>query len=119
MPTRAELLADHFMHCAGIAAVVVEADGTIVAVDDVSAQSSQALQDHAGVLIRSEPTTIAGVRALTSYVAGLRQWEVPADDGWHQVLLGKANQGLSPSPQRNGRRLTAAGHRWRCLWAGG
>ncbi|MCK1424583.1 MULTISPECIES: hypothetical protein [unclassified Bradyrhizobium] len=56
----------HFMHCAGIAAVVVEADGTIVAVDDVSAQSSQALQDHAAVLIRLEPTTIGGVMALTS-----------------------------------------------------
>lgn len=54
------------MHCAGIAAVVVEADGTIVAVDDVSAQSSQALQDHAAVLIRLEPTTIGGVMALTS-----------------------------------------------------
>ncbi|WFT95080.1 hypothetical protein QA633_43705 [Bradyrhizobium barranii] len=58
------------------------------AADAVSGERSQALHGHAAVLIRSEPTTIAGVNALIHYVAGLRQWEVPADDGWHQVLLG-------------------------------
>ncbi|WP_354124585.1 hypothetical protein [Bradyrhizobium sp. LA6.10] len=58
------------------------------AADAVSGERSQALHRHAAVLIRSEPTTIAGVNVLIHYVAGLRQWEVPADDGWHQVLLG-------------------------------
>lgn len=36
MSTRAELLADHFIRSAGIAAVAVEADGAIVATDVVS-----------------------------------------------------------------------------------
>ncbi|MDH2341523.1 hypothetical protein [Bradyrhizobium sp. SSUT77] len=58
------------------------------AADAVSGERSHALHCHAAVLIRSEPTTIAGVNALIHYVGGLRQWEVPADDGWHQVLLG-------------------------------
>jgi len=37
MPTRAELLADHFIKCAGIAAVYVDAGGAIGALDDVGA----------------------------------------------------------------------------------
>jgi len=36
MPTRAERLADHFIRCAGIAGVYVDADGAIGAVDHVS-----------------------------------------------------------------------------------
>lgn len=39
------------------------------------------------MLIRSTPTTMAGVIALTRYVAGLREWELPDDDAWHRVFL--------------------------------
>ncbi|WP_247554915.1 hypothetical protein [Bradyrhizobium sp. 138] len=30
---------------------------------------------------------MAGVIALTRYVAGLREWELPDDDAWHRVFL--------------------------------
>jgi hypothetical protein len=43
MPTRAELLADHFIRSAGIAGVAVEADGTIVPVDAVSLFDNRAV----------------------------------------------------------------------------
>lgn len=34
---------------------------------------------------QSQPRS--GVIALTRYVAGLREWELPDDDAWHRVFL--------------------------------
>ncbi|WGD51248.1 hypothetical protein QA641_38145 [Bradyrhizobium sp. CB1650] len=57
------------------------------AADEISSQRNHALADHANVLIRSRPTTIAGVIALTRYVGSLREWELPDDDAWYRVFL--------------------------------
>ncbi|UWU67731.1 hypothetical protein [Bradyrhizobium sp. NC92] len=57
------------------------------AADEISGQRNLALTEHANVLIRSAPTTIGGVIALTRYVASLREWELPDDDAWYQVFL--------------------------------
>ncbi|RXH26040.1 hypothetical protein XH84_30755 [Bradyrhizobium nanningense] len=57
------------------------------AADEISGQRNLALSEHANVLIRSKPTTIAGAIALTRYVAGLPEWELPDDDAWHRVFL--------------------------------
>lgn len=43
MPTRTELLVDHFIRSAGIAGVAIEADGTVVAVDVVSMFDNRAV----------------------------------------------------------------------------
>ncbi|MCA1438033.1 hypothetical protein I6F33_34530 [Bradyrhizobium sp. BRP20] len=58
------------------------------AADEISSQRTHALAEHANVLIRSTPTTIAGVIALTRYVGSLREWELPDDDAWYRVFLG-------------------------------
>ncbi|MEZ2145363.1 hypothetical protein AAE026_24195 [Bradyrhizobium sp. DN5] len=52
------------------------------AADKISSQRNHVLAEHANVLIRSTPTTIAGVIALTRYVGSLREWELPDDDAW-------------------------------------
>ncbi|MCA1363403.1 hypothetical protein I6F14_23660 [Bradyrhizobium sp. IC3069] len=57
------------------------------AADKISSQRDHALAKHANVLIRSTPTTIAGVIALTRYVGSLREWELPDDDSWYRVFL--------------------------------
>ena len=57
------------------------------AADEISSQRSHALAEHANVLIRSTPTTFAGVIALTRYVGSLREWELPDDDAWYRVFL--------------------------------
>ncbi|MCP3367748.1 MULTISPECIES: hypothetical protein [Bradyrhizobium] len=57
------------------------------AADEISSQRNDALAEHANVLIRSAPTTIAGVIALTRYVGSLREWELPDDDAWYGVFL--------------------------------
>ena len=57
------------------------------AADEISTQRNHALAEHADVLIRSAPTTIAGVIALTRYVGSLREWELPDDDAWYRVFL--------------------------------
>ncbi|MCA1386063.1 MULTISPECIES: hypothetical protein [unclassified Bradyrhizobium] len=58
------------------------------AADEISSQRTHALAEHANVLIRSTPTSIAGVIALTRYVGSLREWELPDDDAWYRVFLG-------------------------------
>jgi hypothetical protein len=66
------------------------------AADAISAERNQALMGHADALIRSIPTTMAGVIALARYVASLDEWQTPGDDreiwdepspSWHQVFL--------------------------------
>ncbi|MDA9504015.1 hypothetical protein CO683_38985 [Bradyrhizobium ottawaense] len=57
------------------------------AADEISSQKNHALAEHANVLIRSRPTTIAGVIALIRYVGSLREWELPDDDAWYGVFL--------------------------------
>ncbi|WP_271608653.1 hypothetical protein [Bradyrhizobium sp. CCBAU 21359] len=57
------------------------------AADEISSQRNHALAEHANVLIRSTPTTIAGVIALIRYVSSLREWELPDDDAWYGVFL--------------------------------
>ncbi|RZM99103.1 hypothetical protein CWO91_36450 [Bradyrhizobium genosp. SA-3] len=57
------------------------------AADKISSQRNHVLAEHANVLIRSTPTTIAGVIALTRYVGSLREWELPDDDAWYRVFL--------------------------------
>lgn len=57
------------------------------AADEISTQRNDALAEHANVLIRSAPTTIAGVIALTRYVGRLREWELPDDDAWYRIFL--------------------------------
>ena len=58
------------------------------AAEAVAEQCSQTLIEHADVLIRSKPTTIAGIVALSRYVGTLGEWQLPDDQGWHQTLLG-------------------------------
>ncbi|MDA9451148.1 MULTISPECIES: hypothetical protein [Bradyrhizobium] len=66
------------------AAASLSADGAeFAAADEVTGQTNLALTEHANVLIRSKPATITGVIALTRYVAGLREWELPDDDAWY------------------------------------
>ncbi|WOH58517.1 hypothetical protein [Bradyrhizobium sp. BWC-3-1] len=56
--------------------------------DKISGERNDALLKHAAAMIRSEPTTMAGIAILLRYAANLDNWQVPADDGWHQVFLG-------------------------------
>ncbi|MCP3392082.1 hypothetical protein NLM27_25160 [Bradyrhizobium sp. CCGB12] len=80
-------LSAHYDAAASVLAKL-EGGSEFDAADEISVQRNLALTEHANVLIRSTPTTIAGVIALTRYVASLRDWELPDDDGWHQVFLG-------------------------------
>ncbi|UWU86162.1 hypothetical protein N2605_06840 [Bradyrhizobium yuanmingense] len=57
------------------------------AADQISCQRNHALGEQANVLIRSRPTTIAGVIALTRYVGSLREWDLPDDDAWYRIFL--------------------------------
>ncbi|KRQ01834.1 hypothetical protein AOQ72_10480 [Bradyrhizobium yuanmingense] len=57
------------------------------AADQISCQRNHALAEQANVLIRSTPTTIAGVIALTRYVGSLREWDLPDDDAWYRIFL--------------------------------
>lgn len=80
-------LSAHYDAAASVSAKLE--DGTeFAAADEISGQKNLALTEHANVLIRSTPATIAGVIALTRYVAGLREWELPDDDAWYRVFLG-------------------------------
>jgi hypothetical protein len=62
------------------------------AAEEITAERCYALLDHASALIRSEPTTIAGVIGLTRYVGSLEEWQTPADRSdrweasWHQAF---------------------------------
>ncbi|WP_246709128.1 MULTISPECIES: hypothetical protein [Bradyrhizobium] len=47
------------------------------AADEISCQRNHALAEQGNVLIRSTPTTIAGVIALTRYVGSLQEWDLP------------------------------------------
>jgi hypothetical protein len=58
------------------------------AADEISAERRDALAEYAAVLIGSAPTTMAGITALIRYVASLGEWQLPADEDWHQVFLG-------------------------------
>lgn len=58
------------------------------AAEKVTSERSDALDRHTKVLFHSQPTTIAGVIALTRYVAGLGLGQVPDDVWWPQVFLG-------------------------------
>ncbi|MGY4629927.1 hypothetical protein [Bradyrhizobium sp. USDA 4486] len=69
----------------------LEDGAELAAADEVTGQTNLALREHANVLIRSKPATIAGVIALTRYVAGLREWELPDDsDGADAMTLAHA-----------------------------
>jgi len=57
------------------------------AADEISCQRNRALAEHGNVLIRSTPTTIAGVIALTRYVGSLQEWDLPDDDAWYRTFL--------------------------------
>ncbi|MDA9426178.1 hypothetical protein [Bradyrhizobium sp. CCBAU 53380] len=57
------------------------------AADQISCQRNHALAEQANVLIRSTPTTIAGVIALTRYIGSLREWDLPDDDAWYRIFL--------------------------------
>ncbi|OPY96783.1 hypothetical protein A5906_01025 [Bradyrhizobium sacchari] len=79
-------LSAHYDVAASVSAKL--ADGAeFAAADEISVERNLALTEHANVLIRSAPTTIAGAIALIRYVAGLREWELPDDDAWHRVFL--------------------------------
>jgi hypothetical protein len=64
------------------------------AAEEITAERCHALLEHADALIRSEPTTIAGVIGLTRYVGSLEEWQTPADRcdmweaSWHRAFLG-------------------------------
>ena len=58
------------------------------AADEISAERRDDLAEYAAVLIPSAPTTMAGITALIRYVASLGEWQLPADEDWHQVFLG-------------------------------
>ncbi|MEY9107840.1 hypothetical protein ABIA06_006712 [Bradyrhizobium yuanmingense] len=57
------------------------------AAEEISCQRNHALAEHGNVLIRSTPTTIAGVIALTRYVGSLQEWDLPDDDAWYRTFL--------------------------------
>lgn len=57
------------------------------AADETSEEKRLALAEHANVLIHPKPTTIAGVIALSRYVASLKAWQLSDDEDWHQVFL--------------------------------
>ncbi|UVO38018.1 hypothetical protein KUL72_06425 [Bradyrhizobium arachidis] len=79
-------LSAHYDAAASVSAKLEDV-ADFFAADEISGQRNLALTEHANVLIRSKPTTIAGVIALARYVAGLREWELPDDDAWHRVFL--------------------------------
>ncbi|WFU71087.1 hypothetical protein [Bradyrhizobium sp. CB2312] len=79
-------LSAHYDAAASVSAKL-EDGAEFAAADEVTGQTNLALTEHANVLIRSKPATIAGVIALTRYVAGLREWELPDDDAWHRAFL--------------------------------
>jgi hypothetical protein len=72
-------------------------DPEFEAADAITGERQDRLNDHAAILVRSEPTTLAGVVTLMRYVASLEEWQEPVDQddsetedavaGWHQVLL--------------------------------
>jgi hypothetical protein len=76
------------------------------AADEISAGRSDALVEHAAVLIRSEPTTMTGTTALIRYVASLGEWQVPTDEDWHQVFLGTLANARQKAVGKNGRRAS-------------
>ncbi|WP_245284122.1 hypothetical protein [Bradyrhizobium sp. Cp5.3] len=57
------------------------------AADAISDERSLALQQYAAVLIRSKPGTLAGVIALSRYVASLPAWLLSDEYDWHQPFL--------------------------------
>ncbi|MDA9537435.1 hypothetical protein ACM41_14890 [Bradyrhizobium sp. CCBAU 21362] len=99
-------LSAHYDAAASVSAKL-EDGADFFAADEISSQRNLALTEHANVLIRSKPVTIAGVIALTRYVAGLREWELPDDDAWHRVFLeGLADAvdeiGMAQRPRHSG-----------------
>jgi hypothetical protein len=91
-------LSAHFTEAVDVSAKL-EDGSDFEAADAIASERNQALLDHAEVLIRSEPTTMAGALALTRYVASLEEWQMPADRreiseiaesltaDWHQAFL--------------------------------
>jgi hypothetical protein len=91
-------LSAHFTEAVDISAKL-EDGSDFEAADAIASERNQALLDHAEVLIRSEPKTMAGALALTRYVASLEEWQTPADRretseieasqaaAWHQIFL--------------------------------
>ncbi|WP_258769363.1 hypothetical protein [Bradyrhizobium arachidis] len=58
------------------------------AADEITGEREAALRQHLTLLIRSKPTTMAGVVALSRYVASIPAWRLSEDeDGWHQAFL--------------------------------
>ncbi|WP_245288027.1 hypothetical protein [Bradyrhizobium sp. Ec3.3] len=80
-------LSDHYSAATAISAKLPDGP-EFEAADKVSGERGDALSKHTDVLIRSEPTTMAGIAALTRYAASLANWQVPSDEDWPQVLLG-------------------------------
>ncbi|MCP3468066.1 MULTISPECIES: hypothetical protein [unclassified Bradyrhizobium] len=71
---------------ASISAKLVEGPEFDVA-DAISEARRLALAEYADVLIHSKPTTLAGVIALSRYVAGLPPWLLSDEYDWHQPFL--------------------------------
>ena len=57
------------------------------AADAISEERGLALEEYADVLIHSKPTTLAGVSALSRYVASLPAWLLSDENDWHQSFL--------------------------------
>lgn len=49
------------------------------AASEITSERSDDVDECAHALIRLEPTTMAGAIALTRYVAGIREWQMPTD----------------------------------------
>jgi hypothetical protein len=71
-------LSDRYDAAVGISASL-EAGPDFEAADEISGAACTDLINHADILVRSEPTTLAGVVALLRYVATLEEWEAPRD----------------------------------------
>ncbi|WP_036010811.1 hypothetical protein [Bradyrhizobium yuanmingense] len=65
------------------------------AADTVSGARAEDLKACGASLIRSEPATMAGAIALTRYLAGLGEWQMPTDDP-----LAEASRDLSDDWRR-------------------
>ncbi|WP_164719152.1 MULTISPECIES: hypothetical protein [Bradyrhizobium] len=57
------------------------------AAEAISEERLLALEQYADVLIHSKPTTLAGVIALSRYVASLPTWLLSDEYDWHQSFL--------------------------------
>ncbi|MCP3460577.1 hypothetical protein [Bradyrhizobium sp. CCGUVB23] len=81
-------------------------DGPEFGADDaISDERLLALQQYAAALIHSKPTTLAGVIALSRYVASLPAWLLSDEYDWHQPFLTRLadaldeiSAGVAPDP---------------------